>query len=467
MRPGFAVFADLRWLALATLLYYLSARFGMLVFALQPSNISLLWLASGIGLVMAMRSGWRAMPLIVLASLAANVPGLLEARPLGQPWLHALVSALADGFSPCLAASLLRWRLPAGLRQARDLGPFILYACLIPSGLGALVIASNMAWGGFVPWPGMPDLLRSLTIADSLGILLIYPLYQAWHDEPWPNRLEWGWMFLAGLSSLAMLGLAFGGYSGIIYCLPAALVLLVFKARAGGVLLILLLAVVSTLALAARQLGPFAIADAEEARFMLMGFVFSTSFIVLCLALHRRQLEELNDSREHWRHQALRDGLTGLANRRAFMAILAAEQQRAVRASRPFALAMLDLDHFKRVNDQHGHAAGDLVLVELARLLRAQLRDIDVAARIGGEEFALLLPESTAAQSLAALERIRTAVQALPLSYAGQPIGVTVSIGVSEFIGGVSAASIQQLLCQADEQLYAAKQGGRNRICRA
>ncbi len=450
-----------RWALLAGLLYYLSARFGMAVFALQPSNITLLWLPSGIALVLAVRLGWRAFALILLASFAANYPGMSDA-PSAHPALHVLISALADALAPCMGAQLLRWRMPAGLVNARSLGGFSLYACLLPTLLGGVLIAGNLVWGGYIAPAAAGDLLRSLVIADSLGILLAYPLYQAWRDLPLPTAQEWGWLLLAGLCNLAALLLAFNGYSGFIYFVLPVLLMLTFRIRQNGVYLVLLFTVVGILGAAARDLGPFQDSHPAEARFMLMAFVFTITFVCLSLAMHYHQLLESDASRLRWQAEALHDALTGLLNRRGFMPILLGEHQRVSRTRRPYALALLDLDHFKQVNDRHGHAAGDAVLVMAAQLMQARLRDIDTLARIGGEEFVILFPESSAAEAAVALERIRQDLQAQPVLFKGQSIGISVSIGVVEFEGGPQG--IDELLAAADANLYAAKSGGRNRL---
>lgn len=448
-----------RWALLAGGLYFLSARFGMEVFALQPSNLTLLWLASGIGLVMAVRLGWRAVPLILLASFAANYSGM-SGGAVQHPALHVLISAIADALVPLLAATLLRWRMPAGLTSASSLGAFSLYACLLPTTLGGALIAVNLVWGGYIEQTAMLDLLRALVIADSLGILLVYPLYQAWHELPAPTAEEWGWLLLAGLFNLGAVLLAFNGFSGFIYFVLPALLLLTFRVRQNGAYLILLLTVVGIIAAAARDLGPFQDSHPAEAQFMLMAFVFTISFVILSLAMHYRQLLESDESRRRWQSEALHDALTGLHNRRAFLPLLGSEHQRVCRTQRPCALALLDLDHFKQVNDRYGHAAGDAVLVAVAQLMQERVRDIDTLARIGGEEFVILFPESTAAEAAVALERIRQDLQKYPVQFNGQTIAMTISIGVTDFHGGTQG--IEELLAAADANLYAAKSGGRN-----
>jgi diguanylate cyclase (GGDEF)-like protein len=160
-----------------------------------------------------------------------------------------------------------------------------------------------------------------------------------------------------------------------------------------------------------------------------------------------------------------RDALTGLANRTVFDERLQLEARRFHRYRRPIALLVLDLDHFKAVNDAYGHPAGDAVLKRVADLLRASTRDADVPARYGGEEMVVVLPETMLRQAVDVAERIRSAVDATAFEHEGQPIDLTVSIGVSacpECVGDPA-----ELLRTADDALYDAKRGGRNRVATA
>jgi diguanylate cyclase (GGDEF)-like protein len=155
------------------------------------------------------------------------------------------------------------------------------------------------------------------------------------------------------------------------------------------------------------------------------------------------------------------DTLTGLSNRRHFMECLQSELTAHGRQTRPVCVALLDADHFKRVNDSHGHHAGDMVLRKLATLLSENLRTpSDLAARLGGEEFALLLPDTPLTSALAVCERLRGCLANHEFKVDGQSIRVTVSIGLVEYAAGDVEAVIQQ----ADRNLYQAKQEGRNRV---
>lgn len=162
-------------------------------------------------------------------------------------------------------------------------------------------------------------------------------------------------------------------------------------------------------------------------------------------------------------HQlASHDELTGFYNRRQFMEILERELVRATRNRLPLAFAILDVDLFKRINDTHGHQAGDQVLRQVGRTVSLAIRPQDVAGRIGGEEFALLLPETTRDQALAHMQMIRQAVETTTYSHAGIRDPITISIGLAQH--GDVLPDRPALMRAADEALYRAKQGGRNRV---
>jgi diguanylate cyclase len=160
-----------------------------------------------------------------------------------------------------------------------------------------------------------------------------------------------------------------------------------------------------------------------------------------------------------------RDALTGLANRRSFELSLAREIDRVARAGEPALLLALDIDHFKRVNDTHGHASGDLVLKAVAAALLDCVRPMDLVARVGGEEFAIVMPNCPATFGEAVAERVRRRVEAMPVT-----IGLSQQINVSVSIGGAFApqwvrSSPALWIERADIQLYRAKGQGRNRVC--
>ena len=160
-----------------------------------------------------------------------------------------------------------------------------------------------------------------------------------------------------------------------------------------------------------------------------------------------------------------RDPLTGLANRRQFELALASEVDRVARAGEPALMLLIDIDHFKKVNDTHGHPAGDLVLKGVAQALHECIRPMDTLARFGGEEFAMILPNCPPAFGQTVAERVRLKVQSRSVAIApGVDVGVTVSIG-GAFAPQWVRSSAPLWIERADQQLYRAKAEGRNRAC--
>ncbi|NMM36370.1 MAG: sensor domain-containing diguanylate cyclase [Glaciimonas sp.] len=175
-----------------------------------------------------------------------------------------------------------------------------------------------------------------------------------------------------------------------------------------------------------------------------------------------RDISDKQEASERQHKATFCDYLTGLANRRAFFEAAELELERRKQSTRPTAMIMFDADHFKTVNDRFGHPAGDAVLRHLAAALSATFRNFDVVARIGGEEFAVLLPSTELAAAVAAANRLRTLVNATPVVVDGESISYTVSAGVAAMDDSISG--LDGLMKRADQALYAAKARGRNRV---
>jgi len=177
-----------------------------------------------------------------------------------------------------------------------------------------------------------------------------------------------------------------------------------------------------------------------------------------------RDITERKKTEQELEKLARTDVLTGLANRRWFMALAEQELSRTHRYGGPLSVFMMDIDHFKNVNDTYGHQTGDLVLQKLGELCREALRDVDCVGRIGGEEFAVVLPQTDGARALEVAERVRQMVAHAEVAVErGLPVHFTLSIGVATLVG--ANTNIDTLLGQADGALYEAKRAGRNRVC--
>jgi diguanylate cyclase (GGDEF)-like protein len=190
-----------------------------------------------------------------------------------------------------------------------------------------------------------------------------------------------------------------------------------------------------------------------------IGIILQATLLALALSLKVRQQQAEKIFAERL---AERDPLTSLLNRRGFNQQATTLWSSSERKPRPLALIMLDLDHFKGLNDQYGHDFGDLALQAVAKLLEGTCRNGDLMARWGGEEFLLLLPETGLPEARALAERLRLAIQALALQASGQPVRLSCSFGVAE---RTQQEHLEHLINEADRRMYIAKQSGRNRVC--
>jgi len=184
--------------------------------------------------------------------------------------------------------------------------------------------------------------------------------------------------------------------------------------------------------------------------------VMSNFALQIANALKRAQLfEEIQ-------HLALTDPLTGVQNRRSLFDLGRIELARSQRMDRPFCCLMLDLDHFKKINDTYGHPIGDLVVREFAQCCKRSVREVDLIGRYGGEEIVIFLPETDADTAMQVAERVRKAVERVPIKISDQELHITVSIGVSR--ADEHTLELETLIARADQAMYVAKHKGRNRV---
>jgi diguanylate cyclase (GGDEF)-like protein len=194
---------------------------------------------------------------------------------------------------------------------------------------------------------------------------------------------------------------------------------------------------------------------------VLVNHLMSGVLVCLVAYIALAHLAVEDKLRDSLRDAAFRDPLTRLYNRRYVFKVFRDELKRFQRYAEPFSVMLIDADHFKKINDQFGHRAGDAALRAIAEACTKSVRDTDIVGRFGGEEFIILLPHTRAADAAIVAERIRRAMLESETCWQGQKLDVRLSLGVAE--AGLHADGFDELITAADEALYAAKQGGRNR----
>lgn len=217
-----------------------------------------------------------------------------------------------------------------------------------------------------------------------------------------------------------------------------------------------------------------AIASVIDVTTMLIALGMSAIFVFIGATIFRRQIIRVADeitaahsateaAMLRFREQAKTDALTGVANRGAFDDILTIEMQQQATTGRALSVIVFDLDHFKQINDSHGHATGDRVLVETARIVKANLRATDTLGRLGGEEFGIILPNVDALTAMAIAESVRAAISDIQfVTLAGDDVAVTASLGVAQSRNTPARETASDILDRADQRLYEAKRAGRN-----
>jgi diguanylate cyclase (GGDEF)-like protein len=194
---------------------------------------------------------------------------------------------------------------------------------------------------------------------------------------------------------------------------------------------------------------------------------FNEKELVARVRVHHRVKvlqDQLRDANARLESLAVTDGLTGLLNRREFDRLLAREVHRSQRYKVPLVVLLLDIDHFKHVNDTYGHPMGDQVLRNVSRVISAAVRTTDFVARFGGEEIAVILTQTPLQGALEVAERLRSQIEATVHDYQGATVSKTASFGLAAFDGQGEAMTPDELLGRTDQALYAAKRGGRNRV---
>ena len=449
----------------AQLLLLAAAYFAAAELALWAGGpAAAVWPASGVALAGMLLLGYRAWPGVwlgaALAAVAAASSPVQAAFVAAGGTLEAVVGALL--VRRCIG-------MPRSFERGEDVVEFVAIAAL-SAAIAATSATTLLLWPGTAPAQPLAWTWWTRWQADAMGMVIVAPLILNWSardtDGSQRKTLE---MLCLAVPTLAATQAIFGnGLPASLPSLPLTFVILPFviwaalrfAQREVATLNALVCAIAVWQTLEGR--GPFASAAPGTTPLLLLAFtstVVITGLVLNAVVGERsRAIDALAHALKTLKEEAIRDPLTNLYNRRFLHDYLSRELVRAKREGIRVAVIMIDLDHFKRVNDTAGHGAGDEVLVQVAALLKRHIRGSDIACRFGGEEFTLVLPNATPQSARARAEAICQAVR----EESGYLMGVTASLGVAIF--PESAGEADALLRSADLALYQAKGRGRNQV---
>jgi diguanylate cyclase (GGDEF)-like protein len=430
--------------------YFLAGKLGLSMAFVHPSSTAV-WPPAGIALAAFLILGTRVWPGVFLGAFLVNVT-------TAGTILTSLGIATGNTLEGLVGAYLVT-RFANG-RNAFERGPdtfrFAILAGTVGTAVAATFGVTSLALGGFAPWADYKDIWLTWWLGDGVGAVMVAPLLILWISN---LRIRWRWTQLGEMLALiaGMFLIAEIVFCGLLFraprkypleylCVPFLIwAALRFGRREAASVTVLLsgVAVWGTL----HGYGPFAIGTKNESLLLLqsfMGIVAVMTLALAALAAERRRAEE------QIQNLAVTDPLTGLANYRKLIDVLDAEIRRFGRTGRTFAVLLLDLDGLKGINDRHGHLTGSRALCRLADILRVHCRDIDTAARYGGDEFALVIPEAGPKEAMHVVQRIRERV-------AEDAEAPRISVSVGAAVYPLEGDTRDALLGAADRALYEMK----------
>ncbi|WP_246128979.1 GGDEF domain-containing protein [Colwellia demingiae] len=333
------------------------------------------------------------------------------------------------------------------LQQAHVVSLFALVGMSISAVMGLIalfnnnfILAASLFFASFVYFLGYYVYkkynnveLSSAIILYSLYLLMFYLVYSGGVENTGPL-----WIFIVAPVSVFIHGL-----------------------KRGLIDIALFVAIISTIMFMPTDIIAHAIYSTEFKLRLLYSFLTVTFLSALYEYSRDKSYKHTLELSKKYQQLAHYDPLTQLSNRRDALCILKQEQARMIRSKEPLSIIICDVDHFKKINDQYGHNAGDIVLVELAKIFTNNIREQDFVARWGGEEFLFILPQTLAKNANLVAVKINEKLQNNLVDYEGKEIKVTVSMGIEQFNDN---QSIDEIINSADKYLYQAKNSGRNQI---
>jgi diguanylate cyclase (GGDEF)-like protein len=431
-------------------IYFVAGKLGLTLAFVHPSATAV-WPTTGIALAALLILGYRMWPGILLGAFFVN---LATAGSI----LTSLGVATGNTLEALIGAYLVN-RYAGGrdaFHSAQNTFKFAILAGLLSTTVAATFGVTSLSLGGYASWASYGSVWSTWWLGDAVGAVVIAPLLILWISDP---HVHWNWArfaeFLALMVCLSVAAeIVFCGlflarasnYPFEYLCIPF-LVWAAFRfgqrEAATATLVLSGIAIWGTW----HGLGPFMRGTRNESLLLLQAFMGVAAVTTIALgaeSAHRQRAEEKA------RHLAVTDPLTGLANYRKLIDVLDAEIKRFGRSGRSFAVLLLDLDGLKKINDRHGHLTGSRALCRLADTLRVHCRSIDTAARYGGDEFAIIIPEAGALEAQQVARRICKRVR----EDTERP-SLSVSVGAAVYPR--DGETIETVLAAADHALYEMK----------
>lgn len=465
--------------------YFITARIGQ-IFAIEPGNVTPVWIPSGIMLAATLIRGGRVWPGIFIGAFCGNTWAYFSGETSGE-LLSTLIAGVSNGTGDALCftlgAHLIRRSTGTNFpfESSKNIALFVLYGAVLSSAISALFGATSLSLVNLISWSQYHEVLITWWVGDAVGVLLITPFILYWMMRKRIDNfgLE---AILYTLTLLMVCAYSLGLLTlGNNFSLPLSVLITVvmwsiFRFGPHATYTSILLIGVISVSATAMEFGRFAAVDLNNSLIELQIFlsIISIASMVMHAVLHECDLAQMNlleanttlESKVKQRTEELEklattDPLTGVQNRRSIIDRLNHELKRASRHQVPFSVLMLDLDHFKTINDHLGHDFGDEVLSEACKVWANELRDIDFLGRLGGEEFIIILPRTNCDDAAVIAERVRISTVEKATLSAPENLTVTVSIGVTNSTAG---DTVQSILKRVDSAMYKAKENGRNQV---
>jgi len=430
--------------------YFVAGKLGLQL-AYVYASATAVWPCTGIAIAALLVFGYRVWPGILIGAFLVN---LTTAGSVGTSIGIAIGNTL-EGLAGCYLVSRFA-RGKEAFARAQDIFKFALLAGMVATAVSATIGVATLAVGGFADWASFGSMWSTWWLGDGVGAVTVTPLLLLWWENP---RLRWT---REQITELAFLFLGLFSTGWIVFgkpfhselknypleylCIPFLIWAAFRFGRRKAATALCALSVIAAWG-TLHGYGPFARESQNTSLLLMQAFMGIMAITALALAA---EVSEHKRAEERIRNLAVSDPLTGLANYRQLVEALETEIKRFGRNERPFVVLLLDLDGLKKINDAQGHITGSRALCRLADMLRLYSREMDTAARYGGDEFVLILPETDVEAARLVAQRISKR-----LAEDGEEPKISVSIGMAVYPGDGETSN--EILGAADRDLYREK----------